>query len=425
MHFVGCEDLFEYFTVDELVKIGQTCKRLNWVVGCFLLQNYPNLSYECYGNGIQIDKILLDVVTGNGLPFFHPFIGRISVREKETLQYLHKFEYKFLRIKQMEYWMSELSECERESWKATFAQLQSLILWNSPALDSDLFNWFLATCQNLKHLAIHILPKRPFAFVNEKEWVRRKYPTLEHFELEAQIRDNSISVEEIKRFLEINPNIQKLTIDADLMSSDSWVGAEVKLDELELKDITLVDEIFWLRLNTLYGQSFYKRLTLEFPEWNQSISLNSINGLLNVCLDREQDTADIELPNNLEALYIDRVDQIRDSASLPSGLTKLRRLRLNIASSDQILPFIRQAVGIKSIWVRELLAGSHFNTDTNIIDLIALNSEREKIEKAQKVTIYVGEKVYVATKWAFGDIDLSLIMLKRIHALDSVHDWYK
>lgn len=37
----------------------------------------------------------------------------------------------------------------------------------------------------------------------------------------------------------------------------------------------------------------------------------------------------------------------------------------------------------------------------------------------------MSEKVYVAMKYEFGDTDLSLILLKRIYALNSLHDSFE
>lgn len=46
-----------------------------------------------------------------------------------------------------------------------------------------------------------------------------------------------------------------------------------------------------------------------------------------------------------------------------------------------------------------------------IIDLLTLNEERKKLPNAQKITIFVGESVYLENKWK-QVIDLSFIELK-------------
>lgn len=62
------------------------------------------------------------------------------------------------------------------------------------------------------------------------------------------------------------------------------------------------------------------------------------------------------------------------------------------------------------IVVRQVL---FFDKSTEIIDLLALNKLREKLAAAKKLTLFVRDSVYMATKWAM-DTDLHLIQLKRL-----------
>lgn len=54
------------------------------------------------------------------------------------------------------------------------------------------------------------------------------------------------------------------------------------------------------------------------------------------------------------------------------------------------------------------------NKTNRTIDLPVLNEARGKLLGAQKVTVYVGENVFLTTKWTSNEIDLGFIDLRRI-----------
>lgn len=93
---------------------------------------------------------------------------------------------------------------------------------------------------------------------------------------------------------------------------------------------------------------------------------------------------------------------------------KLKRIEFNCASSNDILPFICHATKVNKIQVTFLTNGSHFDECNEILDLVALNKERDKLVGACKVMIYVMENVYLATKWAIKQTDFRMIEMKRI-----------
>lgn len=78
-------------------------------------------------------------------------------------------------------------------------------------------------------------------------------------------------------------------------------------------------------------------------------------------------------------------------------------------------PFIRNSPKLKQIRIKDA------KVDFKNVDLWALNEEREKILGAQKISIYVNEVVYLATKWTMKTIDFSLIELRRFDS----YEWEK
>ncbi|XP_055303149.1 uncharacterized protein LOC129568846 isoform X1 [Sitodiplosis mosellana] len=62
-------------------------------------------------------------------------------------------------------------------------------------------------------------------------------------------------------------------------------------------------------------------------------------------------------------------------------------------------------------------------SDWRVLDLVAINKERAKLSGARKITIYVRDDIFLATKWTVrhGDINLSLIEMKRTDSLEWNH----
>lgn len=96
-------------------------------------------------------------------------------------------------------------------------------------------------------------------------------------------------------------------------------------------------------------------------------------------------------------------------------LTKLERIEIWEATFDHLFLLAGQAVKLDKIKVKfnkESGNKLHFRGIYNVINLVALNEERFKLERARKLTIYVEEDVYLRTKWIIRDIDLNMIRLK-------------
>lgn len=62
-------------------------------------------------------------------------------------------------------------------------------------------------------------------------------------------------------------------------------------------------------------------------------------------------------------------------------------------------------------------------TAEKVIPLTALNKERKNLPGAKKVTLYVEEYIYLATKYFIQQTDLDLISLKCIESYRWEHDF--
>lgn len=126
---------------------------------------------------------------------------------------------------------------------------------------------------------------------------------------------------------------------------------------------------------------------------------------------------------NLGELCVSNANCISDLKMVASNLVNLKRIHFGTASIDQIMMFIARTAKMELIKVNNLMNGTHFNTTTNIINLLALNRAHEQLEGAEKVTLLINEDIFFATKWAVKDIDLRMIGLNRDTSYQWNHDF--
>lgn len=116
----------------------------------------------------------------------------------------------------------------------------------------------------------------------------------------------------------------------------------------------------------------------------------------------------------LEDLFISCAYSVSNWAKLPDHLVNIRRMGCQSASADELFMFISRSPKLNKITVSELSRGIHFNGDTLVVDLVALNNERKKLKGADKITIYLSEEIYLTTKRAFNETNFNLIQLKSV-----------
>lgn len=416
------EELCEYLPLKDLISIGDTCKRLNQMAGYILLKNYSATKATIAGG---YGKPKMTVANGVGESNnFNPFIRKIDIRCNDGLDWFHSIQSKFQRLKRINLLWIDLSLAKIERFKEVFSKIEHLGLYNC-TLSGNLYENILAFCPNIKRL--HIVRQ---TYSNEvlfgDGWpIKQAYPTLEYLGLD--VLNGTVFFDDFLTFMELNPNIRQLAFPDFFLENDSFefyfLNSTVAVDDLAIKLSGFSDgaRIFDL-LNKLHARGFYKRLKvyvssseLEIFTVEQLISLNAVVKL----------HGNFFIYNDIEVSRIDSLEEIglksnylynynfSDNVDFSTNLTNLERIEFRSESFDGLMPFIRNAPKLKKIKVKELEEGLYFRKYHKIVNLKALNREREKLARARKITIYVQQDVYLATKWAFGETDFSLIQLKR------------
>ncbi|XP_055301890.1 uncharacterized protein LOC129568249 isoform X2 [Sitodiplosis mosellana] len=435
---VDClEEIFDYLSLTDLSAVAQTCKKMQKIAGYCFQQSYG----AAKGSIEMNDSIFVNTVKVN---CFMGFMQKVSidddhlsdeeeVADSEDIDMLDRIEYnkpqdfigflgQFDSLKEIEIGYVNLTMSRIESMKNILNKVDCLTI-DDCEYEGQLLDSILASCSNLKYLC---MDGSALIGNDRLQWLHRHYPRLKGIELLPVVKDQ---VMELKTFFLLNAGIQKLAIGDETL----WLNRQL-ITDIELKlDVLAIEhnkscnlDLFRQLLNELYERGFYKRLHYYCPSGLQQEiidKLASMNSLMKLRAKSDSQHFTLSALINLEELCISKSCLISDLKSLPLILNNLKMIHFGEASSDDILAFISRAVKVNKIKVLFLLSGAHFDKFTNILDLSALNKAREKLAVASKVTIYVAETVYLATKWVMEKTDYSLIEMKRIDSYDWQHEF--
>lgn len=167
----------------------------------------------------------------------------------------------------------------------------------------------------------------------------------------------------------------------------------------------------------LYERGFYKNLQLNvdssFPELLFINKVASISGLQNIdfpWLDRSFDLSSFV---HVKRLSLTVIPGDANMDILAQKLVNLEKLYVGCLDnlSEAIVPFIRHSRKLKKFGCPSC---DRDQLENNILDLHALNIQRQKLNGARKVSLLFYEYVYLSTKWAMGNCNFSLVEIKRI-----------
>lgn len=400
-----CEELFEWLSIEDLHSLGQTCKRMHRIAGMFFRQNYPCAHIFDKNDGIYY--------CANRLDGFTEYVEHINCYSRTMdMAELEKIGAKCKSLKEMSFM----------TFDETIEKSEILGKIESLQITGDTLNeQFLDFCPNLKRILIEV------GYSHTDNWLFKlhKCPKLEFIKLTGLV----VHIDGMERFFDQVPHLQSIEMNWRfiLKNKNAFLRCNVKLikliidfcdndDEGDLKSICPL-------LNRLYARGFYKRLHLS--QLASGISQKAIDAMVGL---RGFEALDIQIENDvnwpvmesLKKIWIDDFD-VADFTKIAKNLPNLQRIHLPDSTIDAALPFIRSSKHLTQIRLVYLSEGPLLNE--NILDLPALNKQRAKLAGASKVTIYLPEEIFLATKFA-GSVSYSLIEIKRHESMKSKIEWY-
>ena len=270
--------------------------------------------------------------------------------------------------------------------------------------EGDFYEIFLKFCINLKELHLENIDFERPEFQNnnaQSYWLLQKYPSLEHFKLTPKTGDKIV---ELKQFFQRNTNLKIFTVNSYCLY-ENWLSL---IDTKANLAVLAVDFNCWPRiyidsmcdlLNLLQRRGFYKKLHLNVPNLQNVPKHHGfvpLKALEKLHIKRLNHVENLLLFVKVNELIVSDVSNGIDMEAFARKFVDLKRIYLKVATSDDIIAFIRHSTHLQEIHVDNLRHGSHFYG--RILDVSYLNKEREKLSKAQKVKIYVNKKVVNASK---------------------------
>lgn len=242
-----------------------------------------------------------------------------------------------------------------------------------------------------------------------------------------QCKDNNETAPPFTSFLERNPTIKNLRIDADDLCKISFNTSSIRLDclSIDLNETNIEPIEFCNQIKSLYGNGYFKTLRLAEehnifnPQFssrlemftNELISFNALE-VLHAC----EFSQSICHLTGLKELHIRYLDNSIDLEAIAKNLTKLERLWIQ-CTVDQFLPFFRYSKTIKMV----ILDGVWSRADR--LNVLNLNKVREMSGLKRKVKIGVSEKVYLTAKWKAQNVNYGVVEFTRRETIFGQFDY--
>ncbi|XP_031620199.1 uncharacterized protein LOC116338807 isoform X1 [Contarinia nasturtii] len=415
-------DLFDCLSLDRLIALG-ICKRMEPIVGNYIRTHYSAIQSLCREDDIVTDdkRMRLNGLASYMKKFIFHYLEVLQEHPSQTYMDFDRFKW----LEEILLTRVTLTDNGIERIKPLLEKVQTLKLNFPHYFDKtkEFFDSFLQFCPNVKRLCIQAI-RSDTIVGSDNRWLLRKYPTLEHFELEIINRSEPIA--ELKTFFEQNLSIKHLALNVEtiLENSETIKNIQQKFDVLSIFFChTNTFELARDALNKLYGMGKFKELHVYFHVLYNSIfdktavdQLKSYNGLTKLYVRGLDDGVDLSPLINLKKLCLDRASDIENMKELAQTLINLETIQFIRAELRDIMPFIKDSVKLNKIII-------YNEIDANTFKLTALNDARMKLTGARKITMYVREDNYLTAKWSKTGTKLKFIEVKRRASLELKHDF--
>lgn len=301
----------------------------------------------------------------------------------------------------------------------------------------------LTSCPNIKYLTLEKNDYIDHEYFDDTNPLIRTFPNLERIEIIER------EIEPLEWFLYINPNIRKVAI---VIYGYDYSKMFRRLTDFESENpLFAIDELAILNTGSLpillpqwVGTSFgvldtmerfgmYKRLKFycTFPkdsQRNQEIidAIAEFNPFkLFIEIFKDERPVKLSVWRSIEVLCIACTYTVINLDDIACNCENLEIIQFGVSSLGHIMPFICQAENLTKLRIDRLRIDIKDPEKEKILNLSRLNRERAELSNARKITMYVEEELYLATKWATGQLNLEFIQLKIIESHDWKHDFDK
>lgn len=399
---VDCfENLFEWFSLSELLLFRSTCKRMKKVVDYYIKLNYPQLQYLIVRN--------------------RRHLSNICDTQSNSFEWI-----KYLSIESV-----ELNDININGIKPILNRLEGLKL-QIVRINGDLYEMLLKYCPQLKHLNLLTNTTADMIIGTSNEWLCRQYPTLEHIEIHtvhyAFVVKNQQPlpyIVELQHFFQLNPQIRIFSVDLDYLRLCERILLEsnIQFDRLVIYVYHYMQSICNF-MNVLHEHGVYKQLHL----YNNDVEFTHVVGYNFSTFNNLEKIHFHTLPVDFTTTVVTSIKELSTRwfdilADIPKIIVEnfinLKCVDIEYAQLDDIRSFVCHAPKLKQI-----RAVSVLDESLSIDSFIEMNEERKKLVRPCKVEIHIGEQLFLKFKWTT-KIKFSLIELKRGDAREMRRLFYR
>lgn len=409
------EEIFSWLSLDDVYAFGQTCKWLQQITGQYFYRNYSAVSVGCANNGIYICGLKV-----NG---FSQFIRKISILlyriDDGRFLYIESNCSQWMR--QIHLMFVNLSALESDCVKRILSNVEVLEL-NHCTIHGEIYEKFLKFCPNVKRLYLRYSDSTTDVL---HQWLSQTYPKLEHLEWLKQEDDTEI--DQLTTFFKQNSNIRNFATTATFLwnQRDSFKMMEMDLEDLaiDMNFSTVPNaDLVLNELIELQQQGCYKRLHLYGLglQINQQIihKLAQLDSLIKIYLRNLVGGISFLPLFSVKELGIYLCSVYNDLKPLAKDLVNVERVYFWKAAPKHILPFMRFSKKLTKIKIQNL---DDENGSGFILNLAKMNRVRRKVYGARKVTIYVKESTFLATKFSTNNKIFEFVEIKRAESYQWEH----
>lgn len=421
------EKIFDWMSQQDLIVLGLTCKRMQGYVGYYLKTNFTTVMTELQKNGLIMMRTKTKFQPGSEVKIkgLSSYLNQIQLY---SIKIPHMKADRFESLREIELEHIKFNDSDISNIKEILRQVETVKLSFIQFADKtkEFYTSFLQYCTNIKSLCIYgsiFRPRNEPIIGIDNSWLQRKYPTLESFELVAEIE-----IIELTTFFELNTNLKRIALTQGMLRliKNIFINTKLKLDVLSIMCFAHIFSELRNLLNELYEHGLYKELHLYFPHFdygffNQNIfiQLKSFKGLTKLLVNKDLNTRnglnDLSSLIDIKYLYIAYAFWISNVETLAKQLVNLEFIQFGYADFFEFVDLIRHSPKLKTIVQKRCVTHAQCQ---NIPNIKRLNEERAQLANAKKITIYVEENVYLAVKWTENETNWSLIEIKRNASFD-------
>lgn len=365
----GLKEIFGYLPLTDLLSFRRTCIRFKKAVDNYIKTCLPN-----DGSILLTDE--------NIIKFLH-------IQPNNFFSLIKEIRFNIVR--------TIVTRGQMERIKGILSQVTTIKV-DQLKFHGDFYGNFLKFCPNLKHL--HIKYDRVLKMGTGNEWLLQRYPTIDDI-LFDDINYDGTKIVEMKTFFILNPQIKNFTTTMNFF--------------LEHQDLFYDDNIHLKKLKLIISSEFddkllhFLELLSKYQENREQLNGNNTENEIKMIwkfpvINLDMDFLSKAIPTISDLKQFECFSGTQMSLCMNFTKKFVDNTYIVKTSFYNVLQLVRNLRKLRVIIIEDLEYG-------NVLDLVAINKERQLLNGACKTKLYVGHDIYFATKLAMKMTKFSLIEL--------------